>query len=265
MSSQQSPPDDSSVLTVDELLARIDRSQLPRHIAIIMDGNGRWARQRGLPRIAGHREGIKSVRDVITLSREIGIPALTIYAFSSENWSRPAEEVGMLMGLLEQYLKKEFDTLMNNGIRFRTIGRTDRLPSAVVCWIEKVEAATAANDKMTLTIALNYGGRADILDGVHEIMRRVHTGLIRPADIDEASFASYLSTAGLPDPDLMIRTSGETRISNFLLWQVAYTELYFTKTLWPDFRKRDFLLALYDYVRRERRFGAVTEPRCVDG
>ena len=265
MNRKKAQPNDMDRLSDEDLLAGIDRSHLPRHVAIIMDGNGRWAKQRGLPRIAGHREGIKSVREIITLAREIGIHALTIYAFSSENWSRPVDEVGTLMGFLEEYLKKELKTLLENDIRFQTIGRLDRLPPSVVRWIEKVQAETAGNNRMTLTVAINYGGRTEILDAVHEIMRRVHSGEIGPSDIDEAAFSSYLSTAGLPDPDLMIRTSGEARVSNFLLWQVAYTELYFTKTLWPDFRRRDFLLALHDYGRRERRFGAVVEPRCMDG
>jgi undecaprenyl diphosphate synthase len=245
----------------EAMLSRVDRSNLPKHVAIIMDGNGRWAEQRLLPRIAGHRAGIRSVRETVTFCREIGISALTIYAFSVENWKRPQVEIDELMTLLEEYLRKELMTLMENRIRFRTIGRIDRLPASVVRWIEKVERETRDNDRMVLTIALSYGGRSEILDGVRHLLADVEAGKILAEDLDEKIFGNYLYTKDLPDPDLMIRTSGEARISNFLLWQSAYTELYFTPTLWPDFRRKDLLLALLDYQRRERRFGLVPERR----
>jgi undecaprenyl diphosphate synthase len=246
-------------LTEKQLLSLIHKDRLPRHVAIIMDGNGRWAEIRGLPRIAGHREGIQSVRDVVTTSRELGIYALTIYAFSLENWQRPHEEIKELMTLLQLYLKKELPTLMKHGIRFRTIGRIKRLPKTVIRQIEEAESATQNNDQMVLTIALSYGGRSEIIDAVRKILDDCRLGILNPEKVDETCMNHYLSTAGLPDPDLMIRTSGEARISNFLLWQMAYTELYFTKTLWPNFRSRDFLQALLDYQHRERRFGLVQQ------
>lgn len=241
----------------DQLQALVNLSRLPRHVAIIMDGNGRWAAMRGLPRIAGHHEGIHSVRDTVKVCRELGIYGLTIYAFSIENWQRPQDEIKGLMTLLEVYLQKELDMLVKHEIRFKTIGRTTRLPDSVMHWIRKAESATLENDKMVLTIALSYGGRAEIIDAVLKLHEDLQQGLLAPESVDEAVFEHYLSTADLPDPDLMIRTSGESRISNFLLWQMAYTELYFTPTLWPDFRRRDFLKALLDYQRRDRRFGSV--------
>lgn len=244
-------------LSTEELLGLIDRDRLPRHIAIIMDGNGRWARSRGLPRIAGHREGIKSVRDVVTGCREIGVKALTIYAFSAENWKRPEFEINALMMFLEEYLRKELRTLMDNNIRFMTIGQTDKLPGSVQRWIQKVMKETENNSSMTLNVALSYGGRTEIVDAVRLIARDITEGRLLPQDINSKTFSGYLHTKGLPDPDLMIRTSGETRISNFLLWQIAYTELYFTKTLWPDFRRHNLLLAILDYQNRERRFGMI--------
>jgi undecaprenyl diphosphate synthase len=246
-------------LSEDDLLSLVDVSRLPTHVAVIMDGNGRWAEMRGLARIAGHREGIQSVREVVETSMELGIKALTIYAFSLENWQRPQEEIGELMTLLKQYLAKELPTLMKHGIRFRTIGRIGLLPQDVVRQISETEKATHGNDKMQLAIALSYGGRSEIVDAIKEVVKDCREGRLRPELLDEACFAGYLATSGMDDPDLMIRTSGETRISNFLLWQMAYTELYFTKTLWPDFRKRDFLQALLDYQNRERRFGLVKE------
>jgi len=235
----------------------IHKNPLPRHVAIIMDGNGRWAEVRGLPRIAGHREGIQSVRDIVTASRELGIDALTIYAFSLENWQRPYEEIKELMTLLQEYLKKELPAMMKNGIQFRTIGRIKRLPGDVIGQIHETELVTQNNKDMVLTIALSYGGRSEIIDAIRKILEDCRQGSLSHDQVDEACLSRYLSTAGLPDPDLMIRTSGESRISNFLLWQVAYTELYFTKTLWPDFRRRDFFQALLDFQHRERRFGLV--------
>ncbi|MBI5038946.1 MAG: isoprenyl transferase [Nitrospirae bacterium] len=246
-------------LTEEELLELMDRKHLPVHIAIIMDGNGRWAKIKGLPRIAGHREGIHSVRDIVTCCREIGVQVLTIYAFSAENWKRPELEVNALMMFLEEYLQKELKTLMDNDIRFMTIGQTDKLPRSVQKWVQKVEKATEKNSSMVLNIALSYGGRTEIVEAIKGITKDVKEGKVGPEDIDMTLFSTYLYTRDLPDPDLMIRTSGETRISNFLLWQIAYTELYFTKTLWPDFRRHDLLLAILDYQHRERRFGMVEE------
>ena len=238
-----------------ELLSLLRKGHLPRHVAVIMDGNGRWAKQRGLPRIAGHQAGIQSVKEAVTLCRELGIEALTMYAFSAENWRRPQGEVSTLMHLLEEYLQRELETMMENRIRFRTIGRIDRLPASVADWIRRVEEKTASNKEMMLTIALSYSGRMEMLDAVQRLLKDYDHKLIAPEELSEELFSSYLATDGLPDPDLLIRTSGEMRISNFLLWQLAYTELYFTKTLWPDFRRHDFLLALRDYHLRERRFG----------
>ncbi len=246
-------------LSESEILEGVKRGPLPRHVAIIMDGNGRWAKQRFLPRVAGHREGIHSVREVISLARELKIGFLTIYAFSLENWRRPQEEIGELMTLLETYLKREVKTLMEHQIQFRTIGRIEQLPNSVIRLIRRVEQQTAQNKEMVLTAALSYGGRAEIVDAVARVARDIEAGRISAEKIDEATFSRYLYTADLPEPDLMIRTSGETRISNFLLWQLAYTELYFTKTLWPDFQRKDFLLALHDYQQRERRFGQVSD------
>ncbi len=246
-------------LSYQELHELIDKDRLPGHIAIIMDGNGRWARSRGFLRLAGHREGIKSVRDVVTCCREIGVKVLTIYAFSAENWKRPELEVRTLMMFLEEFLRKELRTLMDNNIRFMTIGQTDKLPESVQRWLRKVVKETSDNDAMILNVALSYGGRTEIVEAVRHIARDVESGLLKPQDVTSRLFSGYLHTRELPDPDLMIRTSGETRVSNFLLWQMAYTELYFTKTLWPDFRRRDLLLAILDYQQRERRFGMVEE------
>jgi len=242
-----------------ELQARLVQGPLPRHVAIIMDGNGRWAALRSLPRVAGHHEGIKSVREVVTSCRELGIENLTIYAFSTENWRRPIFEVQELMMLLELYLKRELPTLMEQEIRLTTIGRTDQLPSTVTKWIRRVERETEHHRGMTLTLALSYSGRSELVDAVRRLIVDVQEGRIDPAKIDEEVVGRSLDTRGIGDPDLVIRTSGEYRISNFLLWQVAYSELYFTKTLWPDFRRRDLFLAFLDYQRRERRFGRTGE------
>lgn len=244
-------------LSDTELVGLITPDHLPRHVAIIMDGNGRWAELRRLPRIAGHQAGIKSVREVVTLFAELGIPALTIYAFSQENWNRPAAEIRALMLLLEQYLQSELEKLVEQGVRFRAIGRVDSLPPAALQWVRKVERETAHLGKLTLNVALSYSGRTDIVDAVRKVARDCQEGRIQPEAVDDKLLEAYLSTHGLPDPDLLIRTSGETRISNFLLWQLAYTELYFTPTLWPDFHRREALLALLEYQRRERRFGRV--------
>ena len=252
-----SPTLSTDHLSETDLLAKLDPDLLPKHVAVIMDGNGRWAELRGLPRIAGHREGIKSVRELITLCLEVGIPALTIYAFSQENWNRPAQEINALMSLLEHYLSTERSSLIEQGVRFRTIGRLNALPTSALRWVRTTEQETSHLDKLNLTVALSYGGRFEIIEAVRQIADAVRHGTLQPDDIDEQLFANYLMTRELPDPDLLIRTSGETRISNFLLWQLAYTELYFTPTLWPDFRRRETLLALLEYQRRERRFGRV--------
>ncbi|MFY4731100.1 isoprenyl transferase [Nitrospira sp. BLG_2] len=244
-------------LSEGELTAKLEPELLPKHVAVIMDGNGRWAELRGLPRIAGHREGINSVREMITLCLELGIRALTIYAFSQENWNRPTQEISALMELLEHYLSTERASLIEQNVCFRAIGRHELLPPSAQHWVRTTEKETAHLDKLSLTVALSYGGRAEIVDAVKTMMEDVQTGTLQQGLIDETTIRQYLYTHPLPDPDLLIRTSGETRISNFLLWQLAYTELCFTPTLWPDFRRREFLLALIEYQRRERRFGRV--------
>ena len=244
-------------LSTEELTAKLGPYLLPKHVAIIMDGNGRWAELQNLPRIAGHREGIKSVREMITVCLELGVHALTIYAFSQENWNRPIQEISSLMGLLEYYLSTERSKLIEQGVRLRTIGRLDSLPTSALQWVRAAEQETAHLDKLHLTVALSYGGRAEIVDAVRELLHDAQEGKLQPDDVDESRIQEHLYTHDLPDPDLLIRTSGETRISNFLLWQLAYTELYFTPTLWPDFRRRELLLALLEYQRRDRRFGRV--------
>lgn len=248
---------DSDQPSEAELAARLDPDLLPKHLAIIMDGNGRWAESRNLPRIAGHREGIKSVREMISACLDLGVQVLTIYAFSQENWNRPAHEINALMGLLEHYLSTERNKLIEQGVRFRTIGRAELLPASALQWVRTAEQETAHLSKLQLTVALSYGGRAEIVDAVRAIVREAREGKIQADDVDESLVQQFLYTHDLPDPDLLIRTSGETRISNFLLWQSAYTELYFTPTLWPDFRRRELLLALLEFQRRERRFGRV--------
>jgi undecaprenyl diphosphate synthase len=238
----------------DEALAReVNFDALPSHIAIIMDGNGRWAAQRHLLRVEGHRAGIESVRDVVETSARLGIKVLTLYAFSVENWKRPAAEVNMLMTLLKRYLRLELDTLNRNNIRFAVIGRTDELSSDVLAELTAGQEATARNTGMLFNIALNYGGRAEIVDAAR---RAIEAG-IPAADLDERKFAEYLYTAGQPDPDLLIRTSGEMRVSNFLLWQIAYSEIWVTDTLWPDFRRRHLLDAVVAYQKRDRRYGGL--------
>jgi undecaprenyl diphosphate synthase len=229
------------------------RGHIPKHIGIIMDGNGRWAELRGLPRIEGHRRGVERSREIVEISDELGLRALTLYAFSSENWKRPSSEVATLMKLLELYLKNEIKELIKNDIVFKTIGEMGKLPKNIQNIIRETEERTAANKGMILIMALSYSGRNEIVRAVKKILR---SG-VKPDDLTEESFISYLDTAGYPPPDLIIRTSGEMRISNFLLWQGAYSELYFTDTLWPDFTKDEFLLAIQDYQRRERRFGAI--------
>jgi undecaprenyl diphosphate synthase len=232
---------------------------LPRHVAIIMDGNGRWAKRRGLPRIEGHRKGADSVREITRASREIGIQALTLYAFSSQNWDRPLEEVRMLMALLRDYLVDERAEILDNNIRLTSIGNVSRLPDFVREPLDALTADSADNDGMTLCLALSYGGREAIVDAARSLVERVQKGEIRTQDVNELSFADALSTRELPPLDLVIRTSGEQRISNFLLWEVAYAELYFTDTLWPDFKRPELFEALAAYEGRERRFGLTSE------
>ncbi len=239
-------------------LPKFDR--LPKHVAVIMDGNGRWARKRGLPRIAGHKVGIESVREVIRAARELGIGHLTLYAFSTENWSRPKSEVGFIMRLLTLYLKRERSELHEKGVRVASIGRIEGLPAALFKELKACMEFTAGNRGMVLTLALNYGARQEILDAARRFPRRASGGRARSGATDEDRFSALLGTAGMPDVDFVIRTSGEMRLSNFLLWQVAYAELYFTPTYWPDFRRPQFLEALRDYARRERRFGDIA-PR----
>jgi undecaprenyl diphosphate synthase len=227
--------------------------RIPKHIGIIMDGNGRWAASRGLPREEGHRRGTERSKEVIEVATELGLKALTLYAFSTENWQRPSSEVSTVMKLLEWYLKKEIERLMKNDVVFRTIGDFSRLSDHIQAILKETEEKTASNKGMILSVALSYSGRNEILRAV----RKAISSGIPADDLTENLFESYLDTAGVPAPDLIIRTSGEMRISNFLLWQAAYAEFYFTDTLWPDFSKDEFLLAIQDYQRRDRRFGAI--------
>ena len=238
---------------------QIDFDRLPAHVAVIMDGNGRWAEQRHLTRVEGHRAGIASVREVVEMSARLGIGVLTLYAFSIENWKRPQTEVTVLMGLLKHYLRQELQELMVNNIRFRVIGREEKLPADVRRELEVGQRKTAGNTGMVFHIALNYGGRAEIVEAAR---RALEIG-VRPAELDERRFSELLYTAGQPDPDLLIRTSGEMRVSNFLLWQIAYAEIWVTDTLWPDFRGRHLLEAILAYQKRDRRYGGITEPVVV--
>jgi undecaprenyl diphosphate synthase len=246
-----------STLAESDLRARILSRPLPRHVAVIMDGNGRWATQRGLPRVAGHTEGVKAVRNIVRSAGELGIEFLTLYAFSSENWNRPTHEVATLMSLLERSIARELPELMKRNVRFRAIGRPDGVPPAVRRGIDRLEAATAPNSGLTLLMAFNYGGRDELVDACRALAREVRAGTLRPEEIDEARLGRALYTDGVPDPDLLIRTSGEMRVSNFLLWQIAYTELWMTPTLWPDFGPRELCLAVADFQQRSRRFGRV--------
>jgi undecaprenyl diphosphate synthase len=245
-----------------DLVHQIDKNALPAHIAIIMDGNGRWARKRGLPRVAGHRAGISAVREVVEASAALGIKVLTLYAFSVENWKRPQTEVSTLMQLLKEYLNKELENIHKNNIRFRTLGRTDQLDASVRRELDKGIARTSDNTGMIFNVALNYGGRAEIVDAVNEILRNGGRTAAANGGITESEFAKHLYTAGLPDPDLLIRTSGELRISNFLLWQIAYAEIWVTDTLWPDFGKEHLYEAIIAFQKRERRYGGL-HPQLV--
>jgi len=244
------------------LLESLDAQRLPRHIAVIMDGNGRWAQRRHLPRVAGHRSGVESARTIIETCARLDIQALTLYAFSMENWRRPKAEIDFLMRLLRQYLRKELPVIHGNNIRLQIIGRTEQLPEAVQEDVAKGVALTAQNSGMILTVALNYGGRAELVDAFNAILDRFRSKSGNGNGsanfrVDEEIIAENLYTAGLPDPDLLIRTSGELRISNFLLWQIAYAEIYVTETLWPDFRRAELYAALADYQKRERRYGGL--------
>jgi undecaprenyl diphosphate synthase len=232
--------------------------RLPQHVAIIMDGNGRWARSRGLPRFRGHTEGMQSVREIVEASVEIGFPNLTLYAFSQENWNRPAAEVNALMKLLQRYVAKERDELIRQGVEVRVFGELERLSSGPRKAVDMIQRTTAGGKNLRLNLMISYGSRTEIVRAVRRIADAVKEGKLQPADIDEAMISDHLYTAGLPDPDLLIRTSGELRISNFMLWQLAYTELYITPTLWPDFRREHLLDAIHEYQKRERRFGRVT-------
>ncbi len=235
----------------------LDIKKLPAHVAIIMDGNGRWAEKRGLERAEGHLVGIESVREIVTITRELNIPYLTLYAFSKENWSRPKSEVRTLLEFLGFFLDKELPMMLEKGIQFNMLGDKKDFPRALQAKLDEVAARTARNRKLRLNIALSYSGRKEIISAVRRIAGDIESGAIRR--IDERLFGKYLSTKGMPDPDLLIRTSGEMRLSNFLLWQVAYTEIYVTNVLWPDFRKRAYMAALRDFTKRERRFGKVKE------
>ena len=241
------------------LLEKVDLAQIPQHIAIIMDGNGRWAKKNSLPRIQGHWEGVKSVDRIVSLSRKLGIQALTLYSFSDENWNRPPVEINALMKILDQYLNKELDRMKSENIRFNTIGQVEELPQEIQKIITHAIDFTKNCTGMTLTLALSYGGRQEILNAVQQIAVKVVSGELRIDDINYSVFENYLDTNTLPDLDLLIRTSGEMRISNFLLYQIAYTELYYTKVQWPEFKEDDLLNAIIDFQGRERRFGMTHE------
>lgn len=242
----------------EELRKKINTRKIPAHIAIIMDGNGRWARKRNLPRSFGHKAGVEAVRDIVKACSELGVKVLTLYTFSTENWKRPADEVSTLMKLLSEYLRSELNELDKNNVKIRSIGDLSKLP--VVCQNDLQNAfnTTKNNDGLILNLALNYGGRSEIVDAVKKISRLVKDGRIKPEDINANMVSSFLSTSGLPDPDLIIRPSGELRISNFLLWQSAYSELWFSDIYWPDFKRYNLYEAIIDYQKRDRRFGGLT-------
>jgi undecaprenyl diphosphate synthase len=245
-----------------DLARAIDPDKLPAHIAIIMDGNGRWANRRRLPRVAGHKAGVGPVRITVETCARLGIQALTLYAFSVENWKRPRSEVETLWRLLHYYLRKELPDLQKNGIRLQAIGRVDALPPQVRRELEAVVEATSRNRSLLVNLAVNYGGRAEIVDAVNAILDRARAeGRLATLEVDEQAIAAHLYTSSIPDPDLLIRTSGEMRISNFLLWQIAYAELYVTDTLWPDFSRTDLLQAVLEYQKRDRRYGGLSGER----
>lgn len=242
-----------------QLREKINISKLPSHVAVIMDGNGRWAQQRGLDRVFGHQQGVVSLREVIEAAAELGIGYLTLYAFSTENWGRPDDEVSALMGIMVQSLNKETETLIKNNIKLKTIGDVDRLSADVKARLFETIQLTSRCTGLNLVVALSYSSRWEIIEAARKLSGDVKNGLILPEKIEEQDFEKYLTTCGIPDPELMIRTSGELRISNFLLWQIAYTELYFTDILWPDFGKEEFYKAIIDFQKRERRFGKTSE------
>ena len=246
-----------AVTAESALLERVRAQPVPAHVAVIMDGNGRWATQRGLPRVAGHREGVKAARAIVRAADSAGLRYLTLYAFSTENWSRPEDEVTMLMRLLEESIHRELPDLMEHKVRLRVIGRMAGVPLPVRRGLENVARETRDNAGLTLLVAFNYGGRDELLDAFRALARRVQSGDLAPDAVTEADVSQALYTHDVPDPDLLIRTSGEMRISNFLLWQIAYTELWVTPTLWPDFGPADLYRAIADYQRRDRRFGGV--------
>ncbi|MBK8596231.1 MAG: isoprenyl transferase [Holophagales bacterium] len=246
------------------LLDALDLTRLPSHVAVIMDGNGRWAKQRHLPRVEGHRAGAAAVKDTVETAARLKLDALTLYAFSTENWKRPKTEVSTLFTLLKEYLRRELKTLAENDIRFRVVGRVDGLDGSVRAALDMALEATTGCRGMVFSVALNYSGRAELTDVARSLARDAAAGRLDPESIDEDAVSRRLYTAGLPDPDLLIRTSGEMRISNFLLWQIAYAEIHVTPVLWPDFRRRHFLEALVDYERRERRYGGVSEADAAE-
>jgi undecaprenyl diphosphate synthase len=243
-----------------EALDALDLGRLPRHVAVIMDGNGRWARARSLPRVEGHRAGIDAVRDTVETAARLDLQALTLYAFSTENWKRPRLEVMTLMALLKEFLRREMATLKRHDIRFRVVGRFAGLDPSVQDALNEAIDKTASGQGLTFNVALNYSGRAELADAAREIARAAARGALDPESVDEAALEARLTTAGLPDPDLLIRTSGEMRVSNFMLWQIAYSEIYVTPVLWPDFRRIHFLEALRCFQGRERRYGGILEP-----
>lgn len=243
---------------LQERPADLDRERLPRHVAVIMDGNGRWAKRRGMPRIMGHRRGVDTLKDLLRCCRDWGVEALTAYAFSTENWGRPLEEVEFLMTLFERVLRQELREMMEEDVRIRFVGNLEALPKSLQTEIERSVKATQSNKGIQFTVATNYGGRQEILQACRAIAQKVQQGQLQPDEIDESLFERHLYTAGGCDPDLLIRTSGEMRLSNFLLWQMAYSEIYVTETLWPDFDRTEFHQALSAYQQRDRRFGRVS-------
>jgi undecaprenyl diphosphate synthase len=240
-----------------DLLERLDKDRLPKHVAVIMDGNGRWASMRRLPRVAGHRAGIESVRDIIETSAKLGLKVLTLYAFSAENWKRPRQEVRTLMSLLKEYLRRELKNVHKNNIKFQAIGRIQELEPSVRAELRRAMRLTQNNSGMLLNVALNYSGRAEIVDTFNRLFRELKQNGHNLSPVNEELISKFLYTSGIPDPDLLIRTSGEMRISNFLLWQIAYSEIYITQTYWPDFRRKHLLEALLEYQQRDRRYGGI--------
>lgn len=247
----------------ETLMAQLDRSRLPKHVAIIMDGNGRWAQRRGMPRGYGHRAGMESLKETVKVCCELGLGYLTVYAFSTENWKRPKEEINILMDLLVEYLHKEIDELCANNVQVHPIGRLKDLPAAARSALRMAVERSKINTGLTLNVALNYGGRTELVEAVQNIAQKVATGELVPADINESIVSNNLYTSGQPDPDILIRPSGDYRVSNFLLWQLAYTEFWHTSVMWPDFRRVHLLQALVDYQRRERRYGGLKKHRLV--